>query len=80
MRKRGWQRTWNEAGQVMKVELYGKKSPEGDTDGWECGDGAGGKIAVMRNGQGRRACDRGSQVVALQFERLMVYHRHLDGS
>lgn len=63
--KEGRQRTWDGAGDVMKVELYGKKSPEGDA---ECGDGAGGKIAVMRNGQGRSACDRGSQVAVLQFD------------
>jgi alpha-glucosidase (family GH31 glycosyl hydrolase) len=66
--KEGRQRTRNEAGEVMKVELYSKKSPEGDADRWECGDGEGSKVAVMRNGQGHWACDRGSQGAVLQFD------------
>lgn len=58
----GRERTWNEVGQVAKVELYGA------TERWECGDGAGGTLAAVRDDQGRWACDPGPQVVVFKLD------------
>ena len=66
--KEGRQRTWNEVGEVVKVEVFGKRNLGGDGGSWECGDGGGGNIAVVRNGQGQLACDRGSQVAVLEYD------------
>ena len=66
--KEGRERTWNQVGEVVKVELYGKEGPGGDSSRWECGDGAGGRISVVRNGEEQWACDREPQVAVLKYD------------
>jgi alpha-D-xyloside xylohydrolase len=68
--KEGRERTWNNVGEVVKVEVYGKKSAGGgdDAERWECGDGARGTVAVVRDGEGRWVCDRGPQVAVFKFD------------
>jgi alpha-glucosidase (family GH31 glycosyl hydrolase) len=44
--KEGRLRTWNRVGEVVKVECYGGPREEGR---WECGDGVGAKVAVVRD-------------------------------
>jgi hypothetical protein len=51
--KEGRERTWNEAAEVVKVELYGNKSAEEAVESWERGDGATGSVTVVRDEEGR---------------------------
>ena len=66
--KEGRQRTWNEVGKVVRVEIFGKIGQGGDEDRWECRDGWGGTIAVVRNEEGLLACARGSQFAILKYD------------
>lgn len=67
--REGHERTWNEVGEVVKVELYGTKTRGGrGSETWESADGAGGKLVVVRESDGRWVCDRGSQVAVFRFD------------
>ena len=66
--REGRETTWNAAGDVVKIEMFGKRSHRGNDDMWKCGDGEGGELAVVQEGEGQWACDRGSQVTVLKYD------------